>query len=488
MMKPVQSYRGATVTVRIDPQRNLDAALQKVRSQLEQGLRYVELRDDLLDDSELRWLAQRLPPHQTLLSLRRVRPEYVSIVEAVPSALLDFATELGFLPPELLEKVANIPSLRLILSIHTRTPNQTLSEQLQRMTEESPPQAVLKAALPIVHLGELWEGHCWRARNPAQQLFLPIAPNGTGRFRFYRLLLGDSQLLHFVREEAEAEIPDQPTAIDWQEQNCLSQSAPTSFAAILGDPVEHSRTPQHHREFFSQYGMPVLKIRVTPDDLQACDVLQILIGLGLRAAAVTSPLKGWLRESVAAHGGQWQVLADSDPQESGNTLVIDQGGTLIGAFTDGIGLRQAWQQTLLEHALWLGPEPRLAVYGGGGLLPLLQQVFAQAMFLSARTGELREHAGTPAVIPAATPAATPAGHEINVLVWSVPRGRFARNPPSWLRPRLVFDLNYAPDSPGRDYADQLGALYVDGSRFFVAQAAAQQKFWQAHLPVCKGNT
>jgi shikimate dehydrogenase len=347
------------------------------------------------------------------------------------------------------------------------------------MTEEAPPQAVLKAALPIFHLGELWEGHGWRVRNPAQQLFLPIAPDGTGRFRFYRLVVGESQLLNFVREEADAVILDQPTVIEWQQRVALSDSAPSSFAAILGDPVEHSRTPQHHRDFFTQYGMPVLKIRVTPDDLQTCDVLQILMGLGLRAAAVTSPLKRWLRESIAAHGGQWQVLTEADPQEAGNTLVIDQGGTLIGAFTDGIGLRQAWQQTLLEHDPLLGPEPRLAVYGGGGLLPLLQQVFDKALFLSARTGELRE--------PAVSPFATPIAEEISVLVWSVPRSRFARNPPSWLRPRLVFDLNYAPDSPGRDYANQVGATYVDGSRFFVEQAAAQQTFWQSHLPTHKGN-
>ena len=68
-----------------------------------------------------------------------------------------------------------------------------------------------------------------------------------------------------------------------------------------------------------------------------------------------------------------------------------------------------------------------------------------------------------------------------MLIWSVGRSRYVSPPPTWLRPQLVFDLNYAADSPGRDFAQEIAAVYVDGSEFFVAQAAAQQAFWQAHL-------
>jgi hypothetical protein len=71
---------------------------------------------------------------------------------------------------------------------------------------------------------------------------------------------------------------------------------------------------------------------------------------------------------------------------------------------------------------------------------------------------------------------------VAAVVWSVGRNRYRNPPPDWLRPQLVFDLNYAADSPGRDFAQAVGAQYVDGSRFFEHQAAAQQQFWRRHLP------
>jgi shikimate 5-dehydrogenase len=121
----------------------------------------------------------------------------------------------------------------------------------------------------------------------------------------------------------------------------------------------------------------------------------------------------------------------------------------------------------------IGQRPQLAVFGGGGLLSLLRAVFPHALFVAARSGALTTAQGTPAL---PSPAESP-----SVLIWSVGRSRHQQDPPSFLRPRLVFDLNYAADSPGRDFAAQVGAHYVDGSDFFVQQAAAQQLFWKQHL-------
>ena len=81
MTAPTQGYRGATATLCLGPLRTLTEALYRCRRQLEQGLRFVELRDDLLSDQELTQCARALPREQTLLSLRRPRTDHVALVD-----------------------------------------------------------------------------------------------------------------------------------------------------------------------------------------------------------------------------------------------------------------------------------------------------------------------------------------------------------------------------------------------------------------------
>jgi hypothetical protein len=75
-----------------------------------------------------------------------------------------------------------------------------------------------------------------------------------------------------------------------------------------------------------------------------------------------------------------------------------------------------------------------------------------------------------------------------VVIWGVGRSVFSGVFPteSW-RPRLVLDLNYAEDSPGREYAQRLlfrrhassgeSPRYVSGLGLFEAQAEEQRQFW-----------
>ncbi|MCB0412641.1 MAG: hypothetical protein KDD22_08955, partial [Bdellovibrionales bacterium] len=73
------------------------------------------------------------------------------------------------------------------------------------------------------------------------------------------------------------------------------------------------------------------------------------------------------------------------------------------------------------------------------------------------------------------------------LIWAVPRNRMKNcvwPPESWDVKR-VFDLNYAEDSPGKEYALDQGAEYFDGSEMFQIQASEQRKFWQPLLDQAK---
>lgn len=450
--------------------------LDTVLARLDQGLRFIELRDDLLSHEELLWFGKRLPSDQVLLSLRTPISDHQSprdLVQAVGPALLDVAQECCASPAALFASFAESSRFSGVISCHTRDDSLAVAAQLARLGASHPAKFLIKAALPIHSLAELWEGHKWHLQNPKRNLFLPIASDGQGRFRFYRLLRGERLLLNFLRDEATPIVADQPSPKEWSSrlEIPIPQAEPIPFAAIIGDPVEHSRTPSHHAAFFTRYDVPVLKVRLTETDLRSGDALSMLRDLGLRAAAVTSPHKPWLRDAVTKHSGRWDVIDSRDPQTAGNTLAFQADGSVIGATTDGVGLRHAWEDVLAHHHDRLATKtPSIAVFGGGGLLPLLQAVFPQAHFLSARTGLSRNQSAEVCSLSA-----------ISVLIWSVGRSRFLHNPPKALRPKLVFDLNYSADSPGRDYAREVGGIYVDGSAFFAAQADAQQKFWQRHL-------
>lgn len=481
MTAPPRSFHGATFTLRTLPNRSLSDTISLGHALLSQGLRLIELRDDLLTDETLAHCKESFPAHHILLSLRQQRSDLSAFVTTWNPHFLDIALELGPLPPSLTAWLTQRPILRTIRSLHARQESEEVSSLLLALSDQTPPDQIIKAAIPIRTIRELVQGHTWQRSNPRRHVFLPIASDGSGRFRFYRLLLGDAQLLHFLRDEDAPLVPDQPSAAEWyvRRQVPVPDGNELPFAAIIGNPVEHSRTPSHHAALFAQYGMPVLKVCVSDEDLQSATLLSDLLLLGLRAAAVTSPCKAWLPSAVRALGGHWESPPASDlhlandSQDAGNTLVVGPDGQIVGCSTDGVGLRAAWDSARLRFADVIGQRPQLAVFGGGGLLSLLRTVFPHALFVAARSGALTTAQGTPALPSLA--------ESPSVLIWSVGRSRHQQDPPSFLRPRLVFDLNYAADSPGRDFAAQVGAHYVDGSDFFVQQAAAQQLFWKQHL-------
>jgi shikimate 5-dehydrogenase len=310
-------------------------------------------------------------------------------------------------------------------------------------------------------------------RDPGRHQFLPSSPDGSGRWAFYRLWRGAGQRLNFVREvgaDGTAPAADQPTLYEWLLRHTARVEADGGppFAALLGDPVAHSRTPAEQRVYFQRYGWPVFLIAVTDADLLAGDALAQLAELGLRAAAVTAPRKHDARRWLQTHGGEFRISDDRDPVNVCNTLGRAKSGRFHGTNTDGIGLRAGWQALVAEDPALA--TAAVALWGGGGTRELLRSAFPTGVPFSARTAQPRSGEGRPDFDPA-------------VVVWAVGRSRqpgCAWPPASW-RPRWVYDLNYSDDSPGREYAARCGARYESGLRFFRAQAVAQRVFWDEIL-------
>lgn len=372
-------------------------------------VRRFELRDDLLTPAQIETARTEIPNHQIIFS-HRLRTSMADL-NLTHEALKDWPLELG-----------KPPSQVQIISLHERG-GLELQGAIDRMNAFS--QGILKLAVKIDSFEELIQGHRWHLEDPKRRAFLPSS--FSGRWRWYRSLFGPRMPIHFVRE-GEGSALDQPYL--WQSR--LQPECHDSFAAVLGDPVEQSLSPLEHLE----QPLPFVSIQVSVNEWDSA--LPVLQELGLKLAAVTSPLK--------LKAGQ---LVQN--QEALNTLVFD-GKKWSGINTDVEALK-ALKEDLPAHT-------SVCIWGRGALLDSLKAVWPQAEAISAREGS--DQTSGPDLLIWATGRSTP---------FQFPR----------FRPRFVLDLNYSEDSPGLEFAVRFGLPYQSGLKMFKLQAAAQRQYWKGFL-------
>jgi shikimate 5-dehydrogenase/shikimate kinase len=438
------------------------------------GIRWFELRDDLLNEEQMILASTVIPKDRLLVSFRSPKREASTyqLIEALrvnAPVAFDWPIERG---------ACSYPQPRF-LSLHERRDGESLGACLSRFPAQLPQGVQLKAALPVLSFAELEAAHEWAQGDPEKRLLLPLSPDG--RWSWYRLYQGlslpdGSERLNFFRE-GEGTGRDQPTLLQWlrrvQNERTQNQTAPfrtsqpqammlsTQFAAVLGDPVAHSRTPIEQGEFFAAFGAPVFAIRVTEVEWQQ-GALLFLQKLGLRWAAVTAPLKEQAYRDCIRRDSVAESLS------AVNTLMWkEQLGGWVGINTDLEGLLSAANQIREDHDLGV-----VAVWGGGGTLQAIQGVFPEAELFSARTSENRNPGGCSAE-----------SVEPDTVIWALGRSRLGsvQMPPSNWKPRFVIDLNYSDDSPGKEFAAKLGCQYFSGLQMFVYQAEAQRRFWKGSV-------
>ena len=151
--------------------------------------------------------------------------------------------------------------------------------------------------------------------------------------------------------------------------------------AVIGNPIEHSKSPQIHHMFAQQADDEIMyEALLSPiDDFEeTVEAFRKGGGMGLN---VTVPFKQKAFEladdlsDYAKHAG------------AVNTLVFHQDGTIYGTNTDGIGI----VRDLVENHSSLITGKRVLILGAGGavrgvLQPLLQQMPSQ-VFIANRTPE-----------------------------------------------------------------------------------------------------
>lgn len=383
-----------------------------------QNVRRLEIREDWFSVQQVKEIFKNETATALIFAKRRLGP-----LPSLPdSVLVDFPLEMG-----------PVPARANIVSLHER--DEVLTTSLERL---SPFDKILKLAVEIRSFSELLEGHNWWLADPTRRAFLPCSKDG--RWRWYRSLFGPRMPIHYFREN-EGSALDQPLL--WQ--SVLQPQMKDRFAAVLGSPVEHSRSPLEHLPTFKEAGIPFVAIPISEEDWS--EAWPVLLHLGLRFAAVTSPLKAAAFSVVTEINDQIREL------QSVNTLTIFN-NKIFGHNTDDLAL---------EHMKSELAGKAVMVWGGGGVKSTLRKLWPQAEFVSARKG--LDGVSKPP----------------DLLIWAVGRSRDFRFPPATLRPGLVVDLNYTDDSPGLEWAVLNNLPYQSGLRMFKLQAEFQRRIWRDYI-------
>ncbi len=233
--------------------------------------------------------------------------------------------------------------------------------------------------------------------------------------------------------------------------------------ALIGDPVEHSRSPEIHAGFLRDAGLDgsYEAIRVRAGETAAA--LARLRVQGYTGCNVTSPLK---EEALTLCG---RLLPAAKHAREVNTILF--GRETVGTTTDGIGAAQALRDRLGSLrgreilVLGTGPTARatIATLADEGVRQWLWGRDA------AKVAELGRSFGVLAF----------AGGPVADAVFSALPPR-VRLPPEILAAAsvttLVMDANYGERST---LGEQLDREVVDGYEMLVAQARASFEFWLA---------
>lgn len=383
------------------------------------GVRHFEIRDDLLTPGEMATALKSIPAEHVLYAHRKSNFDYKKIVDK-HKVMLDWPLEMG-----------PAPASAEIVSRHERLG--ALEEAMKDLAaaQRSAPM-LAKLAVQIKDFNELEAGHRWWLEDPENRVFLPRSLNG--RWQWYRALFCRKMPLHFFREGDGSSL-DQPYL--WQ---TLHQPvADKRFAAVLGSPINHSRSPVEHHSFFREFGVPIVAIELSEDEFDGA--IPVLSRMGLTFAAVTSPLKNKASALVGAKGPV-------------NTLWQSR-GRLYGANTDAQALLALADELRVYKNVWL--------WGAGAMRVNVEVAFPRVQVISAREGVAGK-----VILP-------------DLMIWATGRGREFSWPPPGIKPKMVLDMNYSEDSPGLEFAVLNNLTYQSGLRLFKLQAELQRQHWRKAL-------
>lgn len=246
-------------------------------------------------------------------------------------------------------------------------------------------------------------------------------------------------------------------------------TAKTTTCCVIGNPIEHSLSPQMHNAAYKHVGLPYIYVAFRVSDIE--QAVKGIKALRIKGVSVTIPHK----ETVMKHLDS--ITDEAEQIGAVNTIVADTDGKLTGHNTDGQGAIQALEEkTTISHKkvvlLGAGGAAKAIAYAirkKGGDLLILNRSEEKAKKLAKETGArygdlnmLSEITTSDILIHA-----TPSGMTPNTGESLVPEGMLHKN-------LTVFDIVYNPKETKllRD-AQKAGCQVVYGYKMLLYQAVAQ---------------
>lgn len=256
----------------------------------------------------------------------------------------------------------------------------------------------------------------------------------------------------------------------------------TDCYAVIGNPIEHSKSPQIHARFAAEVGAAMRYERLWAPEAHFEAVAEAFFTGGGCGLNVTVPFKG------AAYAFADTLSERARAAGAVNTLRAERDGSRCGDNTDGIGLLRDLRD---NHGIPLAGRRLLLLGAGGaarGVLPALLAETPAEVVIANRTVERAEALAEDYAEARACSFEALAGKRFEVIINTTAAGLQGTMPPlpeELLTPNAAaYDLVYAEqDTPFMTWARASGAVQVcDGLGMLVEQAAESFYLWRGVYP------
>ncbi|HEX9673276.1 MAG TPA: shikimate dehydrogenase [Burkholderiales bacterium] len=261
----------------------------------------------------------------------------------------------------------------------------------------------------------------------------------------------------------------------------------TDQYAVIGNPVEHSLSPQIHDQFARATGQDLTYGRILAPLEGFRDAVLAFRAAGGKGLNVTLPFKheAW---RVAGVRSGFALAAGAV-----NTLSFE-GGSIEGHNTDGIGLVRDLMQNLRAGIRG----KRVLLMGAGGasygvMEPLLREQPESVVVANRTLEKAVELVGYFEKLQSCAPQGFSAraygalaGTQFDILINATSAGLEGAMPPLpegiFAPGALAYDMVYARRTPFLDFARARGARIADGLGMLVEQAAESFFIWRGVRP------
>lgn len=257
---------------------------------------------------------------------------------------------------------------------------------------------------------------------------------------------------------------------------------PTPYA-VLGSPIAHSLSPIMQQAAFDHCGIEARYYRLDVPEEKLTNAIRDLRAVSSGGWNCTVPVKVKMFEQVDRRAESAEIFGAVN-------VVVNEGGTLVGHNTDGLG----WSRALREAFECSPADMRILVLGAGGAgravaIQALQENCPQLTIVNRNAGRAR------ALADALKPKS---GSQVDVKAWSELPAALAEadlvvnatsaglgaDSPAVLSARLlnerhlVFDTVYGTGSVKfRAEVEAAGARWTDGLGMLLHQGAAAFSLW-----------